>query len=161
MDIEIIWRTPIRLTAAPKDVPQDFVIVETDERRLPEGPGLYVFARKHGPHYDPIYIGQAESLKDRLAQHLRTNVALMKALREAKAGAKVVLIAELKTKKGQQIARVLDVVEPTLIAAAVAAGSTLVNKQLTSQKFHSVVSSGPTGARGPFDRTYNVPMAKP
>jgi hypothetical protein len=118
----------------------------------------YIFARVFGKKYEPIYIGHADNLHARIDQHLRTNVALMKALREAKNGSKVVLLAEIETKQGQQIQRVLDIVEPTLIAEAVAAGYTLVNRQLTKAKFHFVVSNGPTRARGPFDPTYRVPI---
>ncbi len=161
MDIDIVWRTPVRLVEAPGDSNQDFVIHEGDVTRIPDASGVYVFARKHGEKYEPIYIGQAlGSLRSRLAQHLKSNVALMKALRAAKTGAKVVLIAEIKTKPGQQIKRVLDVVEPTLIAEAVALGYTLVNKQLTSEAFHTITSNGPTSARGPFNRSYYVPLMK-
>jgi hypothetical protein len=158
MDIDIVWRTPVRLLPAPADSSQEFVIHHTDANRVPDAPGLYVFARKHGAKFEPIYIGQADSLKTRLGQHLKQNVALMKALRAAKTGAKVVLIAEIDTKQGQQVQRVLDIAEPTLIAEAVAAGYSLVNKQLTKKLFHTVTSHGPTAARGPFDRTYNVPV---
>ena len=160
MEIDIVWRTPVRLVPAPRESNQEFVIHEADAKRIPDARGVYVFARQHGEKYEPIYIGQADSLRARLAQHLKSNVALMKALRSAKTGAKVVLIAEIDTKQGQQIQRVLDVVEPTLIAEAVAAGHTLVNKQLTTEAFHTVTSHGPTAARGPFNRTYNVPLTK-
>jgi hypothetical protein len=158
MDIDIVWRTPVRLLPAPADSNQEFVIHPSDAKRVPEAPGLYVFARKHGAKFEPIYIGQADILKTRLVQHLKQNVALMKALKAAKTGAKVVLIAEPKTKQGQQVQRVLDIVEPTLIADAVAAGYSLVNKQLTNKSFHTVTSFGPTATRGPFSRTYNVPV---
>ena len=160
MDIEITWRTPIKLESAPQESNQDFIIHESDAKRVPDAPGVYVFARKHGKKYEPIYIGQADNLKLRLAQHLKTNLALIKALRFAKAGAKVVLVAEIATKQGQQIDRVLNIVEPALIADAVAAGYTLLNKQLTSATFHKITSKGPPEARGPFDPSYNVPVAK-
>lgn len=159
MDIELVWRTPVRLAVAPKESTQDFLVVKSDENRIPQAPGVYVFARAFGTKYEPIYIGQADDLHKRIGQHLKSNVALMKALRHAKSGPKVVLLAEVLTKQGQQIQRVLDVVEPTLIADAVAAGYTLVNRQLTSAKFHTVVSKGPTNSRGPFERTYHVPIS--
>jgi hypothetical protein len=158
MEIEVAWRTPVRLAVAPKESAQDFVVVDADEKRIPKAPGVYVFARAFGKKYEPIYIGQADNLRTRIGDHLKKNVALMKALRQAKNGPKVVLLGEIATKQGQQIQRVLDVVEPTLIADAVVAGYTLVNRQLTSAKFHTVVSAGPTAARGPFDRTYHVPI---
>ena len=84
---------------APRESNQEFVIHEADAKRIPDAPGVYVFARKHGEKYEPIYIGQADSLRARLAQHLKSNVALMKALRSAKTGAKVVLIAEIDRSK--------------------------------------------------------------
>lgn len=159
MDIQLVWRTPVRLVKPPKESAQDFIVLANDEKRIPETAGVYVFARVFGKKYEPIYIGQADDLRGRIKQHLKSNVALMKALREAKSGGKVVLLAEIQTKRGQQIQRVLDVVEPTLIAEAAAAGYTLVNRQLTKAKFHFVVSNGPTKARGPFERTYRVPIS--
>jgi predicted GIY-YIG superfamily endonuclease len=147
-----------RLAVAPKDAAQDFFVVGADEKRIPDEPGVYVFARAFGKKFEPIYIGQADNLRSRIADHLKKNVALMKALREAKNGPKVVLLGEIHTKRGQQIQRVLDVVERMLIAEAVDAGYTLVNRQLTKARFHTVVSLGPAAARGPFERTYHVPI---
>jgi hypothetical protein len=158
VDIEVVWRTPIRLRAAPKGARQDYVIPERSEMRLPKAPGVYVFCRKFGANYEPLYIGQADNLHTRINQHLKTNVPLMRALRDAKSGARSILVGEIITKKGQQIKRVLDIVEPTLIAEAVAHRNTLVNRQLTSSRFHSIVSGGPTAARGPFSRSYSVPI---
>jgi hypothetical protein len=160
MDIDIVWRTPVRLLSAPADSNQEFLIHPSDADHVPDAPGVYVFARKHGANFEPIYIGQADSLKTRLSQHLKQNVALMKALKASKTGARCVLIAEIETKQGQQVQRVLDIVEPTLIAEAVAAGYSIVNKQLTNKLFHSITSNGPTAARGPFDKSYNVPVTK-
>jgi hypothetical protein len=148
----------VSLAKAPREIPQDFIVVESDEKRIPESPGVYVFARAYGSSYEPIYIGQADDLRARIRQHLKTNVALMRALRESKSGGKVILLGELKTRPGQQSQRVLDIVEPTLIAEAVASGYALVNRQLTSAKFHSLVSTGATRDRGPFLRTYRVPV---
>jgi predicted GIY-YIG superfamily endonuclease len=159
MDIEIVWRKPVRLIEAPRESGQDFILKGTDEKRVPGAAGVYIFARAFGKKYEPIYIGQADNLSARIQQHLKTNVTLMRALREAKKGSKVVLLAEVQTKQGQQIQRVLDIIEPTLIADAVATGYTLVNRQLTKSKYHFIVSNGATSDRGPFDRTYRVPIS--
>jgi hypothetical protein len=158
VDITVVWRTPARLAVAPQKAAQDFVVIGADEKRIPDKPGVYVFARAFGKKYEPIYIGQADNLRSRVGDHLKKNVALMKALREAKKGPKVVLLGEISTRQGQQIQRVLDVVERMLIAEAVDAGYTLVNRQLTKARFHTVVSVGPTAARGPFERTNHVPI---
>ena len=158
MDIEIVWRTPVDLEVAPRNVNQDYIIPQRAERRLPDAPGVYVFCRKFGSNYEPLYIGQADNLQDRIKQHLKINVALMKALRDAKSGTRSILLGEIMTKRGQQVKRVLEIVEPVLIAEAVDHGFALVNRQLTSTKFHSIVSRGQTTARGPFSRSYSVPV---
>lgn len=159
MDIEVLWRTPITLKIAPADWGQDYYIPESAYSRLPTGPGVYVFCRKHGRSFEPLYVGQADRLRARVDQHLRTNVALMKALRAAKTGARAILVGEIVTKQGQQAKRVLDVVERTLIADAVEAGFTLVNKQLTQRNFHQILLGGPKSARGPFLRSYSIPIS--
>jgi hypothetical protein len=146
------------LKIAPEDVGQDYIVPASANQRLPETAGVYVFCRKFGEKYQPLYIGQADKLRRRIGQHLKTNVALMRALRDAKSGTRSVLFGEVITKRGQQIKRVLKVVEETLIAEAVESGCTLVNRQLTSAKFHSIVFGGPTKVRGPFDRSYSVPI---
>jgi len=161
VDIEILWRTPITLQIAQKDAPEDYVIPISANKRIPEVPGVYIFCRKFGGNYEPLYVGQADNLKTRIRQHLKTNVSLMKALRDAKSGTRSVLIGEIITKQGQQSRRVLDVVEATLIAEAVDYGFSLVNRQLTSARFHRITSNGPTTARGPFSRSYSVPISRP
>ena len=106
MDIEIVWRTPVDLEVAPRNVNQDYIIPQRGEERLPDAPGVYVFCRKFGSNYEPLYIGQADNLQDRIKQHLKTNVALMKALRDAKHGTRSILLGEIITKRGQQVKRV-------------------------------------------------------
>jgi hypothetical protein len=149
---------PINLRAAPRDARQDYIIPENFYGRIPEGPGVYVFCRKFGTNYEPLYIGQADNLRVRIGQHLKANVPLMKALRDAKSGTRSVLIGEVITKRGQQIRRVLDILERALIAEAVEQRRSLVNRQLTSSRFHKIVSGGPTAARGPFSRSHSVPI---
>jgi hypothetical protein len=45
MDIEVVWRTPVRLVVAPKESAQDFIVPETDEKRIPNAPGVYICPR--------------------------------------------------------------------------------------------------------------------
>jgi hypothetical protein len=117
-----------------------------------------VFARRFGASHEPLYIGQADNLKLRINQHLKANVALMKALREAKSGARSILIAEIRTRQGQQVQRVLDIVERAFVAEAVRAGFSLVNRQLVSQSFHDIASTGAKTFRGPFPPSLSVPI---
>lgn len=159
MDIEMVWRRPVRLQRAPKAADQDFVVLSLDQPRLPKGPGVYVFARAFGNKYEPIYIGKADNLRDRITAHLKKNVPLMKALRDAKKGRRAVLIAEIVGRSGQQPKRVLKIVERSLIAEAVDMRYVLVNRQLTKTKFHSLTSLGSTPDRGPFGRTYHIPIS--
>jgi predicted GIY-YIG superfamily endonuclease len=158
LNIEVVWRTPVDLRVAPEGVGQDYIVPASANQRLPEAAGVYVFCRRFGEKYQPLYIGQADNLRRRIGQHLKSNVALMRAMRDAKSGTRAILFGEVITKRGQQIERVLKVVEETLIAEAVESGFGLVNRQLTSAKFHSIVFGGPTKDRGPFDRSYSVPI---
>lgn len=140
-------RRPARLSYTGK-------LLRANTRR----PRRLVFCRKFGNNYEPLYIGQADNLRVRIDQHLKTNVPLMRALRDAKSGTGSVLIGEVITKRGQQIRRVLDILERALIAEAVEQRHSLVNRQLTSSRFHKIVSGGPTAARGPFSRSHSVPI---
>jgi GIY-YIG catalytic domain len=86
MDIELVWRTPVNLNATPKGAREDYLIPEHAESRIPKKAGVYIFCRKFGRNYEPLYVGQADNLRMRIKQHLKSNVALMRALRDAKSG---------------------------------------------------------------------------
>jgi len=158
VNIELLWRTPLDLIETSPSDSQDYLLDNDSARRVPEKAGIYVFARRFGTLYEPLYVGQADNLRLRINQHLKTNVALMKAMREAKSGARSILIAEIRTRQGQQVQRVLDIVERAFIAEAVRSGSSLVNRQLVAQNFHEIASTGAKASRGPFPPSLSVPI---
>jgi hypothetical protein len=113
--------------------------------------GIYVLGRKHGKRVQPIYIGKATDLQQRIRQQMN-NFRLMQALGEASNGARVVLVGEIESKRGQQVPRVLKVAERALIRAALASGHPIVNKHGTKTATHSISIIGKRPQRFPFER---------
>lgn len=66
MLIEGSWSQPITLTKGRTGGP--IYVLDLDD--LPETPGVYVFARKHGERVVPIYIGETLSIRSRVKNHL-------------------------------------------------------------------------------------------
>ena len=143
MEIDITWSKPIRLHDGWRD---DLIYTCDEVDELPDEPGVYVFARSYGDSIVPLYIGRATSLATRLWQQFN-NAKLMLRIQKASSGRRVLLVGELQLKRGQNVERVLDVVEPTLIEYAVAQGHDLINKQGTSPKVHHINSRGSREAK--------------
>lgn len=109
---------------------------------IPENAGVYVFGRIHGDNVEPIYIGKAGNLRRRIRQHFEGSIRLMHRLQEAKTGARVVLIGEWKSKRGQREERVLPIVERMLIKYALAEGYELFNEKGTKTPVHTLAMTG-------------------
>lgn len=148
MDLQLRWSRPVRLL----DGASKNLIYTVDLDRIPKGAGVYVFCRRHGKAWDYLYVGQATRLRGRVEGQLN-NVRLMKAIENAPTGRRWVLTALLNTKRGQQLSKALDVVERTLIEAALAEGSRLLNVQGARPATHSITSSGSRAGRGTFQTT--------
>ncbi|MBZ5555603.1 MAG: GIY-YIG nuclease family protein [Acidobacteriia bacterium] len=152
MEITIIWHKPIRLRSGVKDN----LIYACDELdRIPEKPGIYVFARKFGQSQIPLYVGQAANLRKRIDQQLN-NAKLMMAMKNAAKGRRLLLIAELSLQPGQQEKKVLDIVERTCIKSALSYGYELLNKQGIKSLVHTVSSKGKKKSHNPFLRKMNI-----
>jgi hypothetical protein len=114
--------------------------------RLPWKPGVYVFARIFGKSIVPLYIGQASKLRGRVEGQFN-NLRLMMGIKNAHAGRRILLIARLYLRRGQQMRKVLDIVESALIKNALAQGHDLLNQQGTKTKVHVIRSQGNSSSR--------------
>src|SRR5437773_3425562 len=110
LKISASWSQPIEL----QDASSENLIYSCDLSTTPSAPGIYVFARVHGDSISPLYVGQAANVKSRLEQQFN-NVRLMMGISRATTGKRILLVAEVHLKPGQQRDKVLDVFESTLI----------------------------------------------
>jgi hypothetical protein len=144
LKIELKWDKPIRLK---KDSRQDQIFVIRRMDRIPNKPGVYVFARAFGQSIAPLYVGQASKLRNRIKGHLQGNVRLMMGIKKAQAGQRILLVASLKLHPGQREEKVLEIVEKALIKYALAAGYELLNKQGVKTRVHVIKSKGNTSSK--------------
>lgn len=138
MDLEIEWQRPVPLR---RDRAISFGF-EVDGSRFEPAAGVYIFARRWGRSFEALYVGQTRRIDQRIKQHLN-NVRLVRHLSEARTGQRVVIVGYPVTKRGQQISKVLDVLERSLIRHFLFEGHDLANKQGVRIRRHAVRSSGP------------------
>ena len=143
MDIRVVWQQPIPLRDGSAE---GLIYACEDPALIPNRPGVYVFARRHGDSVSPLYIGQAENVAKRIPQQLN-NVKLMKGIENAPTGERILLVAELALKPGQQAARVLEVVENALIEYALSNEFEILNKQGTHTPVHAIAFEGNATSR--------------
>lgn len=143
MKIALRWEKPMRLKDASN---QNRIYYCPGSNRLPRKPGVYVFARRHGKNVAPLYIGQASRLRSRIEDQFN-NLRLMMGIKNAQAGRRILLVARLYLKPGQQMSKVLDIVESALIKNALAQGHDLVNQHGTKTKVHVISSRGNGSSR--------------
>ncbi|MGD9667844.1 MAG: hypothetical protein AB7U75_02190 [Hyphomicrobiaceae bacterium] len=135
MDIDAKWHKPIDL------VPAEAFGYNVDLDAFPTEAGVYVFGRTWGDNSHPLYIGQSINLRARIKQHL-DSVNLMKAIAEAASGQRFVMVCTLNLKRGQQVDRVLGILERGLIDRALTEGHELINVHGTKTPTHSVSFQG-------------------
>jgi hypothetical protein len=140
LHIDATWHAPFSIRRGRPGETLHWMCDELDN--IPEDPGIYVFGRRHGVTFEPHYVGQAKQIQKRVLQQLRTNVPLITSLWHAKTGAREIMVCTLRAKRGQQLAKALDLMENTVIRAAIAAGHRLVNKRGTCQPTHEIGFSG-------------------
>ncbi len=66
----------------------------------------------------------------------------MKSIESAPSGERLFLYCEIKTKKGQRLKKVLEVLQKALIEHALSEGHTLLNIQLTREGTHTITFKG-------------------
>ncbi len=152
MDILLEWLKPVQLIDGSKE---NLVYSVPRLDKIPEAPGVYVFARRFGDTACPLYIGQALKLRGRIKNQLQGNVRLMQGINKAKSGDRLLLLAKIVKKQGQQVERVLDTVERALIEHALSQGHDLLNKQGTNTLVDSIRSKGKKAWHTPFPRRMN------
>lgn len=140
MKIALKWEKPIRLRDGSR-LGQIYSCRERDYRRFPRKAGVYVFARKYGKTVTPLYIGQASRLRGRIDDQFN-NLRLMMGIKNSHTGRRILLVARVHLKPGQQMSKVLDIVESALIKNALAQGHDLLNQQGTKTKVHVIRSRG-------------------
>jgi len=143
MKIALKWEKPFRLRDGSR---QNQIYLCPNFERLSRKPGVYVFARKFGKGVVPLYIGQASKLRGRIEGQFN-NLRLMMGIKNARAGRRILLVARLYLKRGQQMSKVLDIVESALIKNALAQGHDLLNQQGTKTKVHVITSKGNSSSR--------------
>lgn len=145
MDLRFKWLEPFQLVDGARRG-LTYMVADADQERLPDVPGIYIFGRRHGDGFTPVYIGQAGSLRSRVWFQLNNN-RLMNSLEQARNGTRELLIGEFSARPGQRAKRALDIVERGLIKLALAEGHELVNRHGTRIRSHSVEMSGSRSAR--------------
>ncbi len=138
MDLAVEWKRPVPLKRARG---RSFGFEVNEARFLPEA-GIYIFARRWGSSFEALYIGKTAKISRRIRQHLN-NLRLVRHLSEARSGRRVVIVGYPVTKGGQQMSKVLDIVERSLIRHFLSEGHDLANKQGARIRRHAIRSSGP------------------
>lgn len=152
MKIELKWSKLIQL----RDASKDNLIYGIDAiESIPKVPGIYVFGRKRGEEFIPIYIGQALRLGGRIRRQLN-NVRLMMELKAASGRKRFITYAEFIGKPGQETSKALNTIERSLIKYALAKGYDILNVMGTKRREHVITSKGSSLARAWMPREMYV-----
>jgi hypothetical protein len=143
MKIFLRWGRSVRL----RDGAKENLIYTAPLDKFPDTPGLYVFSRQWGKGREALYVGKADNIRSRVKSQLRSNVTLMLHVKNARTGKRLVSFAEVETKPGQRLSKVLVLAERTFIRHFLAAGDDLVNIHGTRIRRHEVYSDGPQPRR--------------
>lgn len=127
MQIKASWSKPIALKKLPASALQ---IYSVNLEQVPENPGVYVFARKHGNSVFPIYIGETMSLRARVKTHLNS-LPLMKAIENAPNGGRFLIYCTVDARAKDKAKKQIKVLERVLILHAQGEGHALFNKKGT------------------------------
>jgi hypothetical protein len=125
---------------------------------LPTDAGIYVFARKFGDSYSPIYIGKAKNVRARLKNQFKSLPLMVKVKNWnptnpenpalAMNGTRVLFIGTLvKPATAAKLDDALKISERSLIEHALSEGHHIVNIQMTRTKYDEVISTGVNGAK--------------
>lgn len=143
MDLHIAWLPPHPLRDGYRER-LTYTLDDLDD--LPDSPGVYIFGRRHGDTFAPVYIGKALDLYRRIRQQLNNN-RLMNALWDAPTGERQLLVGELVAKPGQRAERAIKIVERGLIKLALAQGHEIVNVQGARLHSHDIAMTGNRATR--------------
>ncbi len=155
MKIAVRWLPPVDLY----DGSSENLIYSCDLEQIPEGAGVYVFARCFGETVAPLYVGKAQSLRGRIKQQFN-NTKLMKGVENAKIGPRVLLLAEVSTWLASHLLRALEIVERTLIEYYLSQGFDLINIQGTKIPADIVEFAGNSLGRQTCPKVVVIPKRK-
>lgn len=131
------WSRVVRL----RDASKQNMIYAAPLDKLPEGRGIYIFGRRFGNSFEPLYVGQATNIRGRVKGQLN-NLRLMQYLKNARAGKRILLVGQLKGQRGRSRGKALDLVERAFIRHFLSEGAELANKQGVRIRRHEVLSNG-------------------
>jgi hypothetical protein len=138
MILNLEWRKPIFLQSGT----QQGLIYTVDLAKIPDEPGIYVFARRWGKSYEALYVGKGERIRRRIRGQLN-NLRLMRHVEGAKIGRRVLIVGQALPRPGQRLPKVLSILERAFIRHFLSEGHDLVNKQGMRIRRHEVISTGP------------------
>jgi hypothetical protein len=137
LNIEATWNQPIEIFEAKSGA----IYACPELSLIPEEPAVYVFGRQHGNNVEPLYIGKALNLRQRMKQQF-DSVRLMSSLKEGGNGIRFLIYCIPALKRGQPARKVIKVLEDSLIAHALSEGHELLQKQGTLRPNHTIRFSG-------------------
>lgn len=137
MKLKISWNKPMPM----KKERNEIQIYSCNLDKIPETPGVYIFARYYGRKYKALYVGQSKNLRGRVKGHLN-NLKLMKYLEKAKSGKRVIITGSAMTKKGPKLDKALKILERAFIRHFLAEDHALVNRQGVRIRSHEILSDG-------------------
>lgn len=137
MKIRIDWTQPISL----RRTLQADVGYLVDLNKIPTEAGVYVFGRKYGRCFEALYVGQSRNMRRRVKGHLNS-LNLMKSLRDAKNGSRVLYAGKIMTRPGQRLEKIMNITERALMRHFLAEGHDLVNKQGMRLRRHEISADG-------------------
>lgn len=117
------------------------LIYTVDLDRVPTTGGIYLFGRCHGRSFEALYVGKATNLRTRIKQQIERNLKLMRHIEDASSGTRILLLAEVVTRPGQRLKKILLIAEPTFIKHFLSEGHDLVNTKGTRIRRHTIASS--------------------
>ena len=135
MKLYIEWNRTLTIKRG-KDL-DFFVALE----KIPELAGIYIFGRKFKNKFEALYVGQGINIRNRVKGQLNT-VKLMRHLKYAKSGRRVLIFGTIKTKQAQKIEKCLNLIERGLIRHFLDKGHDLVNLQGRRIPKHEIISTG-------------------
>ncbi|HEY4283646.1 MAG TPA: hypothetical protein VGM62_11340 [Chthoniobacterales bacterium] len=141
MNFQSTWSKPLDLIDGSRDG-LTYTLANEDYKKLPNGPGAYVFARIHSERIVPLYIGETANIHLRITQHFKTNVKLMNGIKKAPKGKKVVIFCAINTKSESKRSSMLSLLQKALIEHSLAEGHVLLNMQLTKTPVHTISFKG-------------------
>ena len=152
MQIKVIWQNPIPLSLKKtkgKSGKSELHAVKNTVKHtvadcIEDGYGVYIFARRHGSNYVPLYVGRTtkQGFCKRISQQFLGRADLVTYIRGQR-GRKALLLGTIAGKPGQNPEKTIEIVEKALIAkCALDTGDNLFNKSHTKKKFHTIQFRG-------------------